>query len=627
MTAPPARRLCSCVVLAMLVAGATACRESGTIQVKSLKFNGVKAVPESELRSALATKTSSKFFWGKKRFFERSQFETDLKRISAFYSDHGYPHARISSFDVKLSPAQDAVDVTLTIDEGDPVIVKSIDYRGFEAVPERHFNTVKRDAPIKVGHARDKALVLTTRETALNELRDHGYPYAAVRVDEDDGPNGLEASLTFVGEPGKIAHFGPTDVQGNESVSDRVILRQLTFKQGDLYRRSGVQDAQRRLYGLSLFQFVTVEPVDIDTQPDVVPTRITVAEGPRHRVNMAVGYGTEEQARVDAEYHKLNFFGGAREAGVHARWSSLDRGIQLDFTQPYLFEPHTSLNVMGQQWYAFTPAYQSTTTGVTTTATYRLRQKTTGSVSFRTERDASTIAPDVEADPKLRNNLIALGLDPRTLEQRGVLNSIKLEAHHSTADNLLNATKGYQVGASIEEAGRLLPGSFKFTQVTLDGRHYFSFGKRFTIANRAQLGNIAAPADDLTAVPFSRKFFLGGATSVRGWGRYEISPLSDSGLPIGGNSMFEYSAEGRATIRGSFGAVLFFDAGNVWANSWDVRLNDLRRAVGTGLRYMTPVGPLRFDIGYQLNPIPGLLVNGQPQTRRWRMHFSIGQAF
>ena len=128
-------------------------------------------------------------------------------------------------------------------------------------------------------------------------------------------------------------------------------------------------------------------------------------------------------------------------------------------------------------------------------------------------------------------------------------------------------------------------------------------------------------------MPFSRRFFLGGATSVRGWGRYELSPLSDSGLPIGGNSMFEFSSEARAMIRGSFGAVAFFDAGNVWATSWDIHLNDLRHAVGTGLRYQTPVGPLRFDVGYQLNPIPGLLVNGNPQTRRWRMHFSIGQAF
>ena len=614
------------VSLCAILVAASACREAGTIKVHSIKFNGVKSVDQSALKNALVTKASSKFFFGAKRFFSRSQFDNDLKRIVAFYSDHGFPRARITDFDVKLNEKQDEVDVTLTVDEGEPVIVASIDYTGFEVIPESHLNTVKKDAPIQLHKPRDKQLVLTTRELALNELRDHGYPYASVRVDEEDGADGLQAKLTFVGEPGKLAHFGPTTVQGNETVTDHVILRQVTFKPGDIYRRSRVQDLQRRLYGMALFQFVNVEPVDVEQQPDVVPTRITVAEGPHQRVNLGVGYGTEEQARVDAEYHRLNFFGGAREAGAKARWSSLDRGLQLDFTQPYLFEPHTSLHVVGQQWYSYTPAYNSRITGVTATATYRLRQRTTASVSFTSEFDASSIAPAVQSNLALRNNLIALGLNPETNEQRGQLNSIKLEAHHSTADSLLNPRKGYQLTFSIEQGGRFLPGTFKFTQVSTEARHYLPIGPRFSWANRAQLGNIAAPASDLSAVPFSRKFFLGGATSVRGWGRYELSPLID-GLPVGGNSMFEFSSEARATIRGSLGAVLFYDTGNVWTDSWAINLSDLRHSVGTGLRYMTPVGPLRFDVGYQLNPIPGLLVNGTPQTRRWRMHFSIGQAF
>ncbi len=91
--------------------------------------------------------------------------------------------------------------------------------------------------------------------------------------------------------------------------------------------------------------------------------------------------------------------------------------------------------------------------------------------------------------------------------------------------------------------------------------------------------------------------------------------------------MFAFSSEARLSLGTSLGAVLFLDGGNVWAGDWEFKFNDLRYAVGPGLRYQTPVGPIRFDIGYQLNPIPGLLVNGEPQPRQWRMHFSIGQAF
>jgi outer membrane translocation and assembly module TamA len=98
-------------------------------------------------------------------------------------------------------------------------------------------------------------------------------------------------------------------------------------------------------------------------------------------------------------------------------------------------------------------------------------------------------------------------------------------------------------------------------------------------------------------------------------------------VPIGGHTMLESSAELRAPVWGNFSAVLFADAGNVWNNAWDFNLNDLRYDVGPGLRYLTPVGPLRLDFGYQLKQIPGLLIDGKPEAHRFRVHFSIGQAF
>jgi outer membrane translocation and assembly module TamA len=243
------------------------------------------------------------------------------------------------------------------------------------------------------------------------------------------------------------------------------------------------------------------------------------------------------------------------------------------------------------------------------------------------EYDRSSISDAALDDLTLRDELIALGLDPTTHQQSGTLNALGFDLQHSTADNILNAHRGYQLAFHTESAGRLLPGTFNYYAVAADGRHYQPFGERIVLASRLQFGNIRPSGNDPTNVPFSKKYFLGGATSIRGWGRYEVSPLSASGLPLGGLSMLAISEELRATLRGKLGAVLFIDAGNVWADSFDFNLRDLRYSVGPGLRYQTPIGPIRFDVGYQLNPIPELLVNGAPQTRRFRLHFSIGQAF
>jgi outer membrane protein assembly factor BamA len=345
---------------------------------------------------------------------------------------------------------------------------------------------------------------------------------------------------------------------------------------------------------------------------------------------------------VDAEYHHVNVLGDARLAGVHARWSSLDRGLRLDFNQPYFFAPHFSFGAEAQRWYTFTPAYQSIVTGAKMTVTHRGTQQTSWAISLTNEHANSSIAQAVRDDPAMfllvRNNLIALGLDPETNEQSGTLNAMGFDLQHSTADSVLDAHHGYQVALHAEQAGRFVPGTFNYYALAIDGRQYLPIGGKMVFASRLQLGNIRPASNDPANVPFSKKYFLGGATSLRGWGRYEVSPLSvcpltfpacenESGLPIGGNSMVSFTEELRAQVRGRLGAVLFLDGGNVSADSWGVNFNDLHYAVGPGLRYQTPVGPIRFDFGYQLSPIPELRINGQPQQRRWRIHFSIGQAF
>src|SRR5262249_19096397 len=194
---------------------------------------------------------------------------------------------------------QDAVDITVTASEGTPVKVAAVNFTGFDVIPPAHLEKLRKDTPLKVGQPRDRQLVVTTHEMGVNELRDHGYPYGQVATNENDGPDGKAATLEFQAQPGKIAYFGPIEISGNKTVSENVIRRYLAYKPGELFQRSLIQTTQRRLYRVQLFQFATVEPLNQAQQPTEVPTRVTVAESNHHRVNLGVGYGTEEKARVD----------------------------------------------------------------------------------------------------------------------------------------------------------------------------------------------------------------------------------------------------------------------------------------------------------------------------------------
>lgn len=179
----------------------------------------------------------------------------------------------------------------------------------------------------------------------------------------------------------------------------------------------------------------------------------------------------------------------------------------------------------------------------------------------------------------------------------------------------------------VEQAGKWLAGTWDYYEVTGEFRFFKSISDRVVAATQARIGGIDAFGSPELQVPFFKRYFLGGATNLRGWGRFEVSPLSAAGLPIGGFSFLNFSTELRANIWHSLGAVIFLDGGNVLGDRWSFDLKGLRYDVGPGLRYQTPIGPIRADLGFQLNPIPGLLVNGEPEPRHFRFHFSIGQAF
>jgi outer membrane protein assembly complex protein YaeT len=623
--------------LACLILSGIACREEGTLEVTKLDIEGAHQVDEGAIKGALATKVSSRLPWGKKLFFDRGRFDADLARIKAFYADRGYPDARVRSVDAKVSDDQQEIALTIHVDEGEPVVVDNVQFSGFDVLPARARTRLERQAPLKQGAPLDRTLLAGGRDTALAALKEHGYPYGTVSVEPQPvNGNPRHVVVMYQATPGQLAHFGEIQVAGNTSVDDDVILRQLLFRPGDPYRQSRVLDSQSALYNLELFQFANVEPLPAGSQPASVPMRVTVAEGKHRRVTFSVGYGSEEKARTDLRWSHTNFMGDARTLAFAGRWSSLDRGAKVDFLQPYFLSPHFSLGVSGQAWNSSEPAYTSNTAGGRVTLTHRANPRSSWSVALFDEYQASSVKEEFLNDLTVRDELIAMGLNPVTGEQSGTAVGFAVDVQQTTVRNLLDARRGYFAALHLEQAGGWLPGSFDYYTVAGDFRHYQPLPGRAVVASRVQWGvldDIARARSDLppeltsAKIPFSKRFFLGGSTSLRGWGRFDVSPLSEAGLPIGGQTMFAWTSELRVPLTDKLSAVAFVDAGNVWADPWGVRLNDLLYDVGPGLRYRTPIGPIRVDFGYQLTRLDGLLVNGEPEKHPWRIHFSIGQAF
>jgi outer membrane protein assembly complex protein YaeT len=617
-----------------------ACREEGDIQIANIHFNGVEQIDEGALKGALQTREGSWIPWGRKRYFDRRAFEADLKRIETFYHDRGFPDARVASFDVALNDAQDKVSVTVNISEGEPIRLAAVELEGFDVLSGDNREALQDSLDPLVGEPIDRIRIRAARDRAVNELRDHGYPHADVNLAEREaGPR--QRTLIFQANPGVLAHFGNIEIAGYMTVGENVIRRQLTFEPGDVFSLRQMRESQRQLYRLELFEFVNVEPDEtMAADSPEVPVRVTVAEGKQQRVTFGVGYGSEEQVRARIRWDHVNFLGGAQQAGLEAKWSSLDRGVRAEYEEPFFLSRNLSLAFQGQAWQDAEPVYSLDTLGGRVTLLHQANPQNALSLSYSDGWERSFIAREALEDLSLRDELIALGLDPTDGEFSGRLSLIAFEASRNTADNLLNARSGYGVSARVEQAGGWLPGAFSYWSPNFEARYYLPIGRSVVLANRVRAGTIDpiggnplrnGTTDTLSGfqpnVPFWKRYFLGGSQSLRGWGRYEVGPTSPFGLPIGGLTGFEGSSEVRFPLAGRFAAVAFLDLGNAWLQSWDFNLNDLRYDVGPGLRYMTPVGPVRVDLGFQLNPIPNLRVNGELEQRHWRVHFSIGQAF
>lgn len=630
------------LLIVLALAGlATACQEADDVKVASIAFNGNQAFPDKTLRRLLVTRATGRWPWSEPRYFNRTTFDADLKRLTSFYFDRGYPHAKVASMGVEFTPAKDAVHLRVEIDEGAPLRIAATTVNGLDALPE-DVRTAVLDLQAVTGQPRDRAVMATTRERMVFALRDRGYAHARVQLEERPGATADTIDLVYTAAPGPLATFGAIAMENVKSVDASVIRRSLTFRPGETFRESQIGESQRRLRGLGLFEFAHVKREEIGgtngdhtEPPDVVPTVVTVTEGKAQQFQLGLGYGTEDGPRGSIEWQHLNLFGGAQQFEAAAKYSRRLRGASIDFVQPYFLTRRLSWTARVGGWRAEEPTHFSETRGGRLSLRFRQevtrgpdREPITQSlwVSYANDTIEYTITQQALADPTALERLIPLGLDPVLGRGAGRLASMNVDFERRAVDHPLDPHSGYTVTGHLVHAAPALGGTFRYDELDAEGSLFVPIGSNVVWATRVRVATILSK--DASAVPFSERYFLGGSSSMRGWGRYEVSPRTPEGLLVGGRSLFDSTTELRVQLTSRFGAVLFVDAGQVYEDSLQLVSSDtVLMDAGPGLRWLSPIGIVRADVGIQFRRIPGLLVSGEPEPRRWRIHFSIGHTF
>lgn len=501
-----------------------------------------------------------------------------------------------------------------------------ITFEGFEVLSAPVLAAVERALLARLDGSRaeiERAVV----DLVVRTFHEYGYPHARVTVGFAAGPTRDAVRLILRAEPGVAGYFGRIDITGHRHVDDGVVRRYVAYRPGERFRGSLLRETERRLAAVELFERVTVQPL-VTADLAAVPTRIAVSEGKRQRLMFQVGYGSEEKVSGEFRWRHRNLFGGARAAGLVGRWSALERGLGVDLNQPYLLSPLSALEASAGGSRRDEPTFRHESLGgrlvwVRRTVAHDLlgqvRAQTSVSLALTEEVQRTSLAGLEGRQVPTPEELAAVGLDPLRGQSEGWRATLSAAWRRRMGPAEDAARRTIVVGAQFEQAGAWLGGDFRYVEVAADAAARLPLG-----STHALVARIRAATIDGAAVPFFKRYFLGGATSLRGWGRFELAPRSARVLPIGGLTRLEMTLEGEQRLTRRLDGAVFLDLGNAWARSWTVRLAEVAAAAGAGVRASTPFGPVRVDVGYQLTPTPDLFHDGPARRRRWRLHVSIG---
>jgi outer membrane protein assembly complex protein YaeT len=590
--------------------------------VRQITFRGNTQFSRRELLQEMITKQRPLLPpWKRGEPYNPPTLQADLQRLKKFYFDRGFLDTVVRLEGAQEDEEKRTVRLEIAIEEGAPTQVTEVHLTG--AVPPELPPAEKllEALLLRPGARITKAAFDQSKALLLKRLQDAGYARAQVVPQTEVDTEAHTATVTFTLSSGARTTFGHVTIKGAQQVKEQAIRRKLTFREGQLYSARELTTSADAIYELGMFQAVTPHALNMEEADAPLDIEMDVRERKPRSVQVGAGLSSTEGFRLQAEWTYRNLFGGAERLTLAGKLTSVEQSFETRLRLPYFLERRTIFtqtffvrnehtitpNLLGLDIVDPHPNFDQFSVGGESRVGHQFTRTLSGFVGL-----------ELSLNQFSNVNVEALTPAEREAAQDNLLLIQFVEARWDTSDNLLNPTRGFLLRGKVEHSNTALLSDVSFAKLLLEARHYQRLWWKFILATRLEVGGIE-PYGANTVIPFNVRFFAGGPGSVRGFKLNRLGPLDAQGEPIGGNSLFEGSVELRFPLFGAFGGVLFVDFGNVFSDAFTYQLDNLRYAVGPGVRYNTPIGPIRVDVGFIIDRRPG---------EEWgRVEFSIGQAF
>lgn len=558
--------------------------------ISEVRITGNVEASDRAIRKLVATRATS---WLRKRRFKEKVFERDLQAIVISYQNSGYLSASVVDHRLEVSPADTTLKITVRLSEGPRYRVGRVLLDGNSALPDSLLVgqlLLNEGLPFERLHLDDDLARLQVL------YAEHGMVDAQIEQRVDFDHQEATADIAYTISEGLVVHIGRVNIEGNQRVRRGTVERELTFSPGTRYNHLKTIQSQANLFRTGFFSQVGISLARTAPEASVRDVSVRVEERKTGEVDLGVGYGTLDRARLSVRAVQKCLRGSGVGVGFEGKLGKLERTARASMTTQWVLGWRVGMDAYAFYAYVEQPAY--TTEELGTQLDTRRRLTTWNSLT---------------AGASVTRTVLLEGDAP---QREGRTNAVQVELVRDTRNDVLSPVRGVLHRLRVQWAGGPLGGDYAFLKVQANTSRSVQLSGRWVVASSVRLGRITPQRGG--GIPVHERFFAGGANSLRGFDSGSIGADLET---AGGMVLVSVQNEVRFPLWPSkrVGGTLLGDLGQTWLTGRDVTVGDMQVGVGAGVRMGSPFGPVRFDVAA---PAAKALA-----WKRVQVYVAIGQAF